>query len=59
MSEYTIEKCEQKCEAIRRENEDLLKLFEEDMKDLSSKTIRKHLDNVDFYLNHYLLHDEP
>lgn len=40
-------------------NEELLKLFEEDMKDLSPRTTWTHLDNIDFYINQYLPRDEP
>ena len=34
-------------------------MFEEDMSRLSAKTIRRHLNNVDFFINGYLLLYEP
>jgi hypothetical protein len=51
------EKYEAECEKIRLENENYLLLFHEDMlkSNLSIKTINKHLGNVDFYINEYLL----
>lgn len=56
--EETYEEYEEKCREIRRQNEELLKLFESDMASLSPKTIQKHLDNVDFYINNYLLRED-
>ncbi len=47
------------CEEIRRTNEELLNLFEQDIANLSPQTIRRHLNNVYFYLNRYLLYEEP
>ncbi len=56
--EETYEEYEEKCREIREQNEKLLKLFENDMASLSPKTVQKHLDNVDFYINTYLLREE-
>ena len=47
---------EKQCKMIREENEKLLDLFEESLKDLKPATIRRHLSNVDFYINDYLLY---
>jgi hypothetical protein len=54
------ERYEEQCEKIRKENEVFLSIFESDLEKagLSSKTIRNHLYNVDFYLNEYLLREE-
>ena len=39
-----------------KRNEDYLKMFEKSLeeKQLTTKTIRKHVSNIDFYLNDYL-----
>lgn len=44
-------------EAKRKENENYLKLFENQMKKegLAPRIIKKHLSNVEFYINDYLL----
>lgn len=49
---------DRQCDLMRERNERFLTLFESDMRTagLAESTIRKHLDNVDFYLNVYLLH---
>ena len=52
------EEYEAKCKEIREANTSYLKLFERDIKQLSPKTVRKHLDNVDFYINEYLLRED-
>lgn len=59
MSNY--EDYEKECNRIRYANEGLLALFEEELtgSGLSQKTIRSHLSNVDFYINEYLLREEP
>ena len=46
------------CELMRERNKRYLDLFEADMRaaGLSESTIGRHLDNVDFYLNEYLLY---
>ena len=44
-----------------KRNEDYLKMFEKSLeeKQLTAKTIRKHVSNIEFYLNDYLTyHDE-
>ena len=49
---------EKKCDEIRSENQKYLALFEKDMEGLSPKTVRTHLNNVDFYINEYLLRED-
>ncbi|WP_252179491.1 hypothetical protein [Endozoicomonas sp. 4G] len=58
MDEY--EKYEAECEKVRAENKKLLDEFEGWLKSsrLSDKTIRTHLQNIDFYINHYLLYED-
>jgi len=49
------------CDAIRQQNGVLLEQFEQWLRDagLSDKTVRTHVDNVAFYINDYLLREEP
>ena len=58
MGEY--EKFEAECKKIRKENKTLLKGFEKHLNDknLSDKTIGTHVNNIDFYINEYLLYDD-
>lgn len=58
---FDYQECEKECSKIRLENDELLSLFEKDMANsgLSQKTINRHLNNVDFYINEYLLREEP
>ena len=55
------EEYERKCRTIRQTNADLLKGFEEWLKEkgLSRKTIKKHVSNTDFYINECLCYDDP
>lgn len=53
-----FEEYEAQCNRIREENAGLLELFKEDMEGLKSTTISRHLDNVDFYINTYLLRED-
>lgn len=48
-------KYEEKCEIIKAENEHMLELFKASMEGLKPQTIQRHLSNVDFYINTYLL----
>lgn len=52
------EKWERACRKIRKENEKLLDGFSDWLqgKGLGGKTVGKHVGNVDFYINHYLLY---
>lgn len=49
-----------KCESIRETNNQLLNLFAEDLSEsgLTNKTINRHISNVDFYINEYLLRED-
>lgn len=49
------------CEKIEKENETYIELFYEALleKQLTVKTINRHCNNVAFYLNTYLLREEP
>lgn len=47
-------------ELMTSQNEKVLQEFEAYLQKsgITAKTISKHLDNIDFYINHYLLYDE-
>ena len=51
---------EQKCAEIRKVNSELLEIFEKDLINagLQAKTISRHLSNVDFYINDFLLYSD-
>ena len=51
---------EKECKKIRSDNEEYLGIFQSELinKDLSERTIRSHLNNVDFYINTFLLREE-
>jgi len=55
----SYEDYEKESEVIREENKIFLEGFEEWLRlsGLKDKTIGKHMQNVDFYINHYLLYD--
>ena len=59
MSEY--EDYEQECSVIRDENQKLLVDFESWLrrKQLSDGTVKKHRDNIDFYINEFLVYESP
>ena len=48
------------CERIREINNDLLEVFRSDLEaaGLTEKTIDRHVSNVDFYINEYLLWED-
>lgn len=52
------EEYEKRCEEIRKQNDELLNIFVDDLKGLSPKTINNLLRNVNFYINDYLLNDD-
>ena len=58
MNDY--EKYEDACKIIRETNKKLLGEFETWLKStgLSENTISKHLSNIDFYINEYLLYED-
>lgn len=43
---------------LLQQNSSYLHLFESDLAGLAPKTIKRHLQNVDFFLNTYLVFDE-
>ena len=49
---------ENQCKVICKQNSSYLQLFEADLHGLAHKSIKRHLQNVDFFLNTYLLFDE-
>nr|VFJ59441.1 MAG: hypothetical protein BECKFM1743C_GA0114222_102463 [Candidatus Kentron sp. FM]VFJ60175.1 MAG: hypothetical protein BECKFM1743A_GA0114220_102576 [Candidatus Kentron sp. FM]VFK12420.1 MAG: hypothetical protein BECKFM1743B_GA0114221_102416 [Candidatus Kentron sp. FM] len=55
------QKYEQDCEKIREANERLLEDFAASMRSagLSERTINGHLENIDFYINEFLLYEAP
>lgn len=56
---YDYEDYEKKCEEIRRENDKLLEIFEQDITGtLAPQTVSRHVRNAEFYLNNYLLYSE-
>lgn len=59
MTEY--EEYERKCSSIREENMTLLDNFESWIrsKGLSEATAQKHRENIDFYINEFLLYESP
>ena len=54
------EKYEMDCKKIRKKNVLLLDDFESWLlkKDLNKKTVYKHVSNIDFYINKFLLYDD-
>jgi len=59
MTEY--EEYERKCSSIREENMKLLDSFESWIRShgLSEATVKKHRENIDFYINEFLLYEDP
>gem|GEM_PF-130186 len=59
--QLAYEDFEQKCNEIRTKNSDYLNEFREDLikAGLKEKTIKGHCENVDLYINVYLLREEP
>ena len=57
----SYEEYELECRKQIERNEKFLEMFERDLVSvgLPQTTIRKHLSNVDFYINTYLLREEP
>ncbi len=51
---------EKQCERVRQENANLLDEFAGWLaaKGLSETTARRHRENMDFYLNHFLLYED-
>ncbi len=59
MSRYN--ECERECNSIREENKTLLDDFESWVLNngLSKATAKKHRGNIDFYINEFLLYEDP
>ena len=57
----TYEDYEFECQKEIQRNDRFLEIFEEDLlsASLNRNTVKKHLYNVDFYINTYLLREEP
>ena len=60
MADEKYEAYERNCKRIREENAGYLNTFRENLEaaGLSPKTIRNHVDNIDFFLNEFLLRYE-
>ena len=56
----SYEQYERECKRIRKENENLSIVFGKWLSDkkLSKKTTGKHVSNVDFYINDFLLYED-
>ena len=56
----TYDEYEKECEEIRSENANLIQSFKSELeeKGLSPKTIKVHVDNVDLYINDFLLRED-
>jgi len=56
----SYEQYEKECKKIRKENEALLSAFETwlSSKNLTEKTIDRHMSNIDFYINNFLLYED-
>jgi hypothetical protein len=59
MDDYEI--YESECKKIKKQNLKLLNRFKQYLgsKNLSKKTIDKHVSNIEFYINDFLLDEEP
>ena len=57
----TYEEYEKLCKEQQEKNKLYLDLFQKDLitAGLSQKTIKQHMNNVNFYINDYLLKEEP
>lgn len=58
---FDIDKYEEECNRIEKENEKYLELFKSSLVDagLTEKTIKQHIFNVEFYINTFLLYGDP
>lgn len=56
--DFDYKEYEKRCDEIRALNETVLEMFENEMAELSPATRNKHLSNVEFYLNDYLLYED-
>ena len=55
------EEYEMQCKQQQEKNNSYLEIFERDLMEagLTHKTISNHVDNVEFYINDYLLREAP
>lgn len=55
------EEYEMQCKQQQEKNSNYLEIFERDLMEtgLTHKTISNHVDNVEFYINDYLLREDP
>lgn len=60
MPDDEYQKYEQACKQIKKDNEKLLEQFEQWLsgKGLAEKTVRRHVENADFYINSFLLYED-
>lgn len=60
MTDY-YDQLESECEKIQTENHHVVEGFRQYLKakNLSEKTINKHVSNAEFYINDFLLYEEP
>lgn len=60
IEDFDYKEYERRCEACRQKNARYLAAFEEDLEQagLSEKTVYRHLDNANFYMNTYLLRED-
>ena len=56
-----LEEHEKECARIREDNDALLEEFDQwlSSKGLTESTVDRHCDNVEFYVNEYLLYERP
>lgn len=57
----TYQEYEKKCQEIIAKNAVFLNEFREDLEEagLKDQTVRRHCNNVDFYINTYLIREQP
>lgn len=56
--DFDYEEYEKECSEIKKSNRELLELFASDLGNLSEETIAKHVSNVNFYINEFLLYED-
>ncbi len=60
MPEDEYQKYEQACKRIKKDNAKLLEQFDQWLseKGLADKTVRRHVENAEFYINTFLLNED-
>jgi site-specific recombinase XerD len=60
MSEKEYQEYERACKRIKKDNAKLLEQFDQWLsgKGLAQKTVRRHVENADFYINTFLLYED-